>query len=81
MYNLDVKNLLQKDFPCVLEFMTLQIMSQHIHIASNFNVTILDIIEKDKTVHYTKITSHMKNYKHLYRDNFLKLSKDIINNS
>ncbi len=51
------------------------------HIASNFNVTILDIIEKDKTVHYTKITSHMKNYKHLYRDNFLKLSKDIINNS
>ena len=41
MYNLDVKNLLQKDFPCVLEFMTLQIMSQHIHIASNFNNLIL----------------------------------------
>ena len=37
MYNLDVKNLLQKDFPCVLEFMTLQIMSQHIQIASNFD--------------------------------------------
>ena len=37
MYNLDVKKLLQKDFPCVLEFMTLQTMSQHIPIASNFN--------------------------------------------
>ena len=37
MYSLDVKKLLQKDFPCVLEFMTLQIMSQHIQIASNFN--------------------------------------------
>ena len=50
------------------------------HIASNYNVKILDIIEKNKTIHYTKITNHMKNYKILYRDNFLKLSKDIINN-
>ena len=51
------------------------------HIASNYNIKILDVIEKNKTIHYTKITSHMNNYKILHRDNFLKLSKDIINNS
>ncbi|MBD1150493.1 glycosyltransferase family 9 protein [Pelagibacterales bacterium SAG-MED29] len=51
------------------------------HIASNYNIKILDIIEKDKDVHYSKITNHMKNYKLIYRDNFLKLSEDIINNS
>ena len=51
------------------------------HIASNYKIKILDIIERDKSIHYAKITNHMKNYKHLYRDNFLKLSKDIINNS
>ena len=51
------------------------------HIASNYKIKILDIIERNKSIHYAKITKHMKNYKHLYRDNFLKLSKDIINNS
>ncbi len=51
------------------------------HIASNYKIKILDIIEETKSVHYSKITSHMKNYKHLYRDNFYKLSLDIINNS
>ena len=51
------------------------------HIASNYKIKILDIIEKDKIIHYGKITKHMKNYKSLYRDNFEKLSKDIINNS
>ena len=51
------------------------------HIASNYKIKILDIIEKDKTIHYSKITKHMKNYKSLYRDNFERLSKDIINNS
>ena len=50
------------------------------HIASNYKIKILDIIEKDKIIHYGKITKHMKNYKSLYRDNFEKLSKDIINN-
>lgn len=50
------------------------------HIASNYKIKILDIIEKEKVLHYSKITKHMKNYKHLYRDNFSKLSKDIINN-
>ena len=51
------------------------------HIASNYKIKILDIIEKDKIIHYGKITKHMKNYKCLYRDNFERLSKDIVNNS
>ncbi len=50
------------------------------HIASNYKVKILDIIEKNKVDHYSKITNHMKNHKHLYRDNFSDLSQDIINN-
>ena len=50
------------------------------HIASNYKIKILDIIEKDKVIHYGKITKHMKNYKYLYRDNFERLSKNIINN-
>ena len=48
------------------------------HIASNYKIKILDIIEKNKTIHYNRITNHMKNYKYLYRDNFLKLSEKII---
>ncbi len=51
------------------------------HIASNYKIKILDIIEKSKKIHYSKITEGMKNYKHLYRDNFEKLSQNIIKNS
>jgi len=51
------------------------------HIASNYKIKILDVIEKSKKIHYSKITQGMKNYKYLYRDNFEKLSQDIINNS
>tara|TARA_Y100001970_G_scaffold281776_1_gene393239 strand:+ start:1009 stop:2040 length:1032 start_codon:yes stop_codon:yes gene_type:complete len=51
------------------------------HVASNYKIKILDIIEKDKIFHYSKITKHMKNYKCLFRDNFNLLSKDIIKNS
>ena len=51
------------------------------HIASNYRIKILDIIERKKTIHYNRITKHMKNYKHLYRDNFLKLSDEIVNYS
>jgi hypothetical protein len=50
------------------------------HIASNYKIKILDIIEKDKMIHYSKITKHMKNYKCLFRDNFEILSKNIIKN-
>ena len=51
------------------------------HIAANYKIRILDIIEKNKTIHYSRITKHMKNYKFLYRDKFLKLSEEIIHYS
>ena len=51
------------------------------HIASNYRIKILDVIEKNKTKHYNRITKHMKNYKYLYRNNFIKLSEEIINYS
>ena len=49
------------------------------HIAANYNIKILDIIEKNKKHHYLKITNHMKNYISLNRNNFNILNKDIIN--
>ena len=51
------------------------------HIASNYKMKILDVIEKSKEVHYSRITNGMINYKFLYRDHFEKLSQDIIENS
>jgi len=51
------------------------------HIASCYNVRILDIIEEEKKIHYSKITSHMKNYKTLYRKEASKLLEEIIGNS
>ena len=51
------------------------------NIKINSNSKILDIIERKKTIHYNRITKHMKNYKHLYRDNFLRLSDEIVNYS
>ena len=33
------------------------------HIASNYKIKIIDIIEKNKTIHYNRITKYMKNYK------------------
>ena len=50
------------------------------HIAANYNIKILDIIEQNKQKHYSRITKHMNNYKNLYRENFIKLSDKIINN-
>ena len=51
------------------------------HIASIYRVKILDIIEKRKLNHYNRITHHMKKYKSINRENFAKLSKNIIDNS
>ena len=51
------------------------------HIASNYNIKILDIIEKNKRIHYSKITSHMKNYKTLYRKDSSYLLDEIVNHS
>ena len=49
------------------------------HIASNYSVNILDIIEKNKYNHYKRITHHMIKHKFIYRDNFESLSETIIN--
>ena len=51
------------------------------HIASSYKVKTIDIIEREKLAHYSRITSHMGNHKHLYRDNFTNLSENIISNS
>ena len=50
------------------------------HIASNYQINILDIIEKKQKRHYNRLTEHVKYYKFLYRDNFINLSKEIIFN-
>ena len=49
------------------------------HIASNYDIKILDIIEENKKKHYSRITDHMKNYRTLYRKNCLELFNEIIN--
>ena len=51
------------------------------HVASCYNVEILDIIEKEKKDHYQRITNHMKKYKSLSREDFIQLSKNIIDYS
>lgn len=51
------------------------------HIASNYNVKILDIIEESKKTHYSKITSHMENYNPLFRKDSTLLFEEIINRS
>ena len=48
------------------------------HIASSYNIKIIDVIEKDKKHHYFRITSHMKNYISIHRSNFEELNKNII---
>ncbi len=49
------------------------------HIASNYNIKTIDIIEKNKKQHYLRITNHIKNYNYIYRDDFQKLKKNINN--
>ncbi len=51
------------------------------HIASCYNIEILDIIEQDKINHYQRITHHMKKYKSINRENFDKLSEYILKNT
>ena len=49
-------------------------------IASAFNINLIDIIDKNKDdeYNYLRHTSHIKNYKRLYRKEFDILSKEII---
>jgi ADP-heptose:LPS heptosyltransferase len=46
------------------------------HLAAAYNIKQIDII--DKSYNYGKWTDHFRNYKFLYRDNFNKLSGNII---
>ena len=88
LYELDLKGLkgylfTSEDFYSISHLISKssQFISCHgafTHIASNYKIKILDVIEKNKIIHYGKITNSMKNYKSLYRDNFETLSKDII---
>ncbi len=49
------------------------------HIAANYNIKIIDIIEANKVRHYRRITNHMNNYNYIFRDKFSLLSKEIFN--
>jgi len=48
------------------------------HIAFNYNIKIIDIIEKNKINHYKKITGHMTNHFLVFRQIFNKLSNEIL---
>ena len=49
------------------------------HVASAFNIKIIDILDKSKLPFYEKWTRHLRNYKKVERDNFRSLSDKIIN--
>ncbi len=49
------------------------------HVASSFNVDIIDIFDEKTQDFYIFWTHHLRNYKYLYRENFNSLSNKIIN--
>ena len=49
------------------------------HVASSFNVKIIDIIEKNKENFYNTYTSHLRNYNKIYRQDFNELTNKILN--
>ena len=49
------------------------------HLASAFNVKIIDIFEERERLAYYKWIAHFRNYKFIYRTDFNILSKTIIN--
>ena len=49
------------------------------HLASSFNVKIIDIIEENKENFYNIYTSHLRNYNKIYRQDFNKLTNEIFN--
>ena len=48
------------------------------HVASSFNIKILDIIDVSEKSLFEKYTFHLKNYNYLLREDFKNLSKEII---
>ena len=49
------------------------------HVASSFNLKIIDIIEKRNKLWYGRWTNYMKNYQVLFRDEFSKMKPELIN--
>ncbi len=49
------------------------------HIASAFNTKIIDIFDQKNKEFYYFYTSHLRNYKYLYREDFTILAKNILN--
>ena len=49
------------------------------HIAANFNIKQIDIINSNKEYHYQRITNSIDNYSSIFRKTFQNLSTDIIN--
>tara|TARA_B110001454_G_scaffold113132_1_gene106074 strand:- start:103 stop:1113 length:1011 start_codon:yes stop_codon:yes gene_type:complete len=48
------------------------------HVASSFNIKILDIIDVSEKSLFEKYTFHLRNYNYLLREDFKNLSKEII---
>ena len=48
------------------------------HIASSFNTKIIDIFDQRNEEFYKFYTSHLRNYKYLYREDFNILAKNIL---
>ena len=48
------------------------------HIASAYNTRIIDIFDQKNKEFYHFYTSHLRNYKYLYREDFSKLAKNIL---
>ena len=48
------------------------------HIAANFNIKQIDIINSNKEYHYQRITSSIDNYSSIFRKKFQNLSTDIV---
>ena len=48
------------------------------HIASSFNTKIIDIFDQKNEEFYKFYTSHLRNYKYLYREDFNILAKNIL---
>ena len=48
------------------------------HIASSFNTKIIDIFDRKNEEFYKFYTSHLRNYKYLYREDFNILAKEIL---
>ena len=49
------------------------------HIASNYNIKIIDIIDKSELIFFESYNFHFKNKVQLFRESFYSLSSKILN--